>query len=390
MKVLRIVPYLDFGGVEQVIANSVPFFIESSKMEVMIIVLGDGGRVEKELVKKGVNVILLNQNTRIPNFMIIFKLFNSIKSFKPDVVHCQAAEANFHGLIAARMACVPVRIGEEIGFPNHHSYWKYIFRLVYKNATKVIAISQAVKSRIVELGEVEAEKVEVVYNPVELGDREKRLWSSSLDFSLRASVRNDNEKPFSISEAVSDGIESEERKPFVFVTICRLVPVKNLNTLIKVFAEIVEENQDREMKLWIVGDGPERENLKDLVKKLGIYENVNFWGFQEEVVTFLEQADAFVLPSISEGFSISLVEAMLCGLPCVVTNQGGPSEIVEEGKTGFLINPYQADDLKSKMLGVLKLSNDQKQLIGENAQEVGRKYSVESYVKRLMEVYSTP
>lgn len=389
MKIFRIVPLLDFGGVEQRIKHTVFGFNTFSEDSLRIIVLGGEGKISQELQLSGTLPIHLYQNFKIPNFRLIFKLYRLLKEMQPDVVHTSASEANFHGLIAAKMADVPVRIGEEIGFPNHDWKWRLIFKWVYKSATNVIAISQAVKEKIEELGEVEEEKVEVVYNPVE-------IKGMSIDFSLRASTprhggqENDKGKALPFSEPDLHGNQIEGEKPFVFVTTCRLVPVKNLDTLIKVFAKIVEENQDRELKLWIVGDGPERSSLESLVEEVGIKKNVVFWGFQEDVVPFLEKSDAFVLPSFSEGFSISLVEAMLCGLPCIVTNQGGPKEIVEDGESGFLINPYQADDLKSKMLGVLKLSKEQRQLIGEKAQEAGRKYSVENYVKRLMEVYSTP
>jgi glycosyltransferase involved in cell wall biosynthesis len=389
LKIIRITPYLDFGGVERRIESTAIGFLKYSSIELNIIALGNEGITSRKLQSLSFSPVHLNQKINIPNIFLIFHLFKLLKSIKPKIVHTSAAEANFHGLIAAKLAGVPVRIGEEIGFPNHDWKWRLIFKWVYKSATKVIAISQAVKDRVVELGEVEMEKVEVVYNPVEIG-------RDSLDFSLRSSVPRhcrqeyDKDNPLSFNEADSGGNQSDNNKPFVFVTTCRLVPVKNLDTLIKVFYELVKKHQDRVLKLWIVGNGPEREDLESLVEKLWIQNYVFFLGFQEDVVPFLEQADTFVLPSFSEGFSISLVEAMLCGLPCIVTNQGGPSEIVEDDKTGFLINPKDPDQLKEKMEEVLAMSEEARELMGKRAQEAGGKYSVENYVKRLMEVYTTP
>ncbi|MFD2203177.1 glycosyltransferase [Shivajiella indica] len=403
MEIIRIIPLLDFGGVEKRVKHTVIGFKLFSNQSLSVVVLGKKGKISEDLKSMGTHPIHLNQNFKIPNILLIFKLYRLLKNIRPDVVHTSAAEANFHGLIAAKMARVPVRIGEEIGFPKHDWKWRLIFKWVYKSATKVIAISQAVKDRIVELGEVEEEKVEVVYNPVSLGEREKGKGERGIGEKEENSGKEEGDvaesskvegalrfAPAEKAGRQSDVNNGESKKPFVFVTTCRLVPVKNLDTLVKVFAEIVEENQDLDLKLWIVGDGPEKGTLEVLAKDLGIQENVFFWGFHEDVVPYLEEADAFVLPSFSEGFSISLVEAMLCGLPSIVTNQGGPREIVEDGKTGFLINPLKAYDIKSKMLEVLKLSNEQRQLIGEKAQEAGKKYSVENYVKRLMEVYTTP
>lgn len=396
MKIVRIVPVLDFGGVEQRIYHTYQGLKHHPEHILITIVLGKGGKVAQELLDQGHQIIILNDLIAIPNWHLIQNLKNLLQELKPDIIHTTAAEANFHGLISAWLAGVPVRIGEEIGFPNHDWKWRLIFKWVYKSATNVIAISQAVKEKIEELGEVEEEKVEVVYNPVSLGERLKgkgERWDrekSGISDEEESGLLSISKVEETLRFTQSDVYNGESEKPFVFVTTCRLVPVKNLDTLLKVFAELVEENQDLDLKLWIVGDGPERENLEHLVKKLEIPAFVIFLGFKEDVVPFLEQANAFVLPSFSEGFSISLVEAMLCGLPCIVTNQGGPKEIVEDGKTGYLINPYQADDLKSKMLEVLELPNEQRQLIGKRAQEAGRKYSVENYVKRLMEVYSAP
>lgn len=387
MKVLRIVSELDFGGVEKVILNSIPPLFNVDNNDVKVIVLGKGGIVSERLQELGIPVKILNKNNRIPNFYLINYLIKLCKIEVPDVVHTQGGEANFHGLIAARIAGVPVRIGEEIGFPNHHSYWKHIFKMVYKNAIKVIAISQAVKDRIVELGEVEAEKVEVVYNPVELRDREKRLWSSSLDFSLLASVRNEKGKPISTGEAVSDGIESEERKPFVFVTTCRLVPVKNLDRLITVFARLCNEFSSKSMELWIVGDGTLRESLENQSKELGITDKVKFWGFQENVFPFLKESDAFVLPSLSEGSSVSLVEAMSIGLPSIVTQVGGAGEILGNSNSGLLIDPLNENSIFKALKEVIQWGKNQKDEISKTAIIEAKRFSVENYIQQLTKVY---
>ena len=101
MRVLRIIPELDFGGLEQRVRLTMFAFRSIPKVELKVVVLGHGGRVSDELRKKGFNPLILNQNIKIPNFPLIYRLQRIIKSFRPNVVHCSAAEANFHGLIAA-------------------------------------------------------------------------------------------------------------------------------------------------------------------------------------------------------------------------------------------------------------------------------------------------
>ena len=358
MRVIRVLPYLDFGGLERRVLLTAIGFQQNSDVELEIFVLGKHGKTSNELLALGVQPKHFHSKIKIPNIKLIFTLYREFKLFRPEVVHTSSAEANFHGLIAAWFAGVPIRIGEEIGFPSHDWKWRLIFKAVYKLATKVIGISEAVKNRIVVLGEVNPNKVEVVYNPV------------------------------SIKESL-DRVTPDHENAFVFVTTCRLVPVKNLSTLLAVFKELVSRNPDKKMKLWIVGDGTEKEKLQKQVDDLELNGKVVFCGFQEDVRPYLEAADVFVLPSFSEGFSISLVEAMLCGLPCIVTNQGGPSEIIEDQVTGFLINPSNPDQIQKAMQYYIQLSKKDRQQIGHNAKQAASKYSIDNHVKRLLEVYST-
>lgn len=360
MKIVRIVSELDFGGVEQVLANSVPSLVQEEGVELSILVLGQGGIIAKDLISKGFSVKILNAKPRIPNVHLIFTLSKILFQLKPEVVHTQGSEANFHGILAARLIGVPQIIGEEIGLPNHHSYWKWIFRFVYKQANSVITISDAVKQAIVRLGEVKEEKVKVVYNPVKL--------VQSSEFKVLSSLRCD----------------------FVFVTTCRLVPIKNLGRLIEAFGELVRENPDKSLKLRIVGDGPERDNLERKSRVQGIGNRIELVGYQEDVWPFLMEADAFVLPSLREGSSVSLAEAMTVGLPSIVTQVGGAIEILGDSQSGFLIDPLDSNSIQSAMQQMLDLSHEERQTMGERAKKEAQRFSVDNYIKELMNIYHSP
>ena len=371
-KIIRIVPELDFGGVEQVLANSIPEIVKIPNLKVWVIVLGKGGVVEKELVRKGIHVSVMNFNPKIPNVRLLFKLKKLLSQIHPDVVHCQGSEANFHGLIAAKLAGVPVRIGEEIGFPNHHSYWRQIFRVVYKNATKVIAISKAVKDKVVELGEVHEEKVVVIYNPVSLGTRRKK---------------NDKKQDLSYHDSHVNRDYHPKEKPFVFVTTGRLVPVKNLDRLINAFAELCHAFPNKTIELWIVGDGSSRQLLEDQGKSLGLIGKVRFWGFQSNVQPFLEESDAFVLSSLSEGSSVSLAEAMMIGLPSIVTKIGGAKEILGECKSGLLVDPFDENSILEGLKEIINLTKQQKEEMSKNAIKEVERFNVATYITQINTLY---
>ena len=359
MKIIRVVSELDFGGVEQVLALSVPRLAEIEGVEILVIVLGRGGNISDKLIQNGYRIIILNHKVKIPNLKLIRKLKKIFKKEQPHVVHCQGSEANFHGLLAARWVGIRMKIGEEIGFPNHHSYWKWIFYMVYLNADKVIAISNAVKLKILNLSEVREEKVKVLYNPVDV-------------------AKNGSEKFLA---------EIDSKPSLVFITTGRLVKIKNYDTLIRVFSTIVSANPQKSLELWIVGDGPERSQLEQLALDFKIGNLVKFYGYQENVRSLLVQADVFVLPSFSEGSSVSLGEAMINGLPSIVTEVGGAGEILGGSQSGLLIDPLNSRSIFDAINYFINLSKIEKVKMGLRAKLEAQRFLVETYVVNLLEIY---
>lgn len=358
LKILRIIPFLDFGGVEQRVRLTAMAMHRFPDIQMDIVVMGHGGQVSEQLDKNGTPAMILDQKVKIPNLGLVKILYALMKTLRPDVVHCSGAEANFHGLIAAQLAGVPVKIGEEIGFPNHHLLWRLVFKGVYVCADRVIGISRSVAEKVVALKEVPRSKVRVVYNPVEI-------------------------------ECEKDDVpEISERDCFTFVTVCRLVPVKNLEGLLKAFAQLTVQVGPDNVRLQVVGEGPEKEALIRQCERLGISSQVRLLGYRGNVIPYLKQADAFVLPSFSEGFSIALVEAMLCGLPCIVTRIGGPSEIIKDGKTGYLIDPYQSEQLFEAMEVVYHTPKEEGIAMGNRARKYAEQsFSVDKYIEGLLRVY---
>lgn len=359
MKILRIIPELDFGGLEQRVKVTMLAFRSIPDAELKVVVLGYGGWVSDDLKREGLHPLVLRQKIRIPNLRLIYRLHRIIKSFQPDVVHCSAAEANFHGLIAAWIAKVPLRIGEEIGFPDHGLLWKYVFKTVYSLSHKVIAISNSVSRKLIEWGEIKEGKVQVIFNPVKISGR------------------------------YDDFPANKKQDRFVFIITCRLVPVKNVKMLIAAFAELVNYYSDKRLFLHIVGDGPERTKLRALSHALGVENAVQFKGFQADVSSYLMKSDAFVLPSFSEGFSISMVEAMLCGLPCIITKNGGPSEVIKDKETGFLIDPHNHQDLLKAMGRVIIMKKEERVAMGKIARIDAERFSVDNYVCELRKLYAS-
>jgi glycosyltransferase involved in cell wall biosynthesis len=130
------------------------------------------------------------------------------------------------------------------------------------------------------------------------------------------------------------GVTSDE---FLFVCVARLTTQKRIDILLSALARALGDGV--QCKCVIVGDGPLKAQLLQQAAALGLSGNVVFEGFQEDVQPYLNASDAFALTSDTEGFPLSILEAMACGLPCVVTNVGGNAEAIADGIHGFVVPP---------------------------------------------------
>ncbi len=120
----------------------------------------------------------------------------------------------------------------------------------------------------------------------------------------------------------------------LLIHVSNFRPVKNAAQVVEVFHQLRQENQ--EVKLLLVGDGPDRTNVERLSRDLGVYEDVRLLGKQEPIEEILSIADVFLMPSGSETFGLAALEAMACGVPVVATDIGGLPELIRHGETGFL------------------------------------------------------
>lgn len=349
MKIVRITTLLDFGGQER---KYISFTQNPSWLvnDYIFAAIGHGGHAEKQIRNRGFDVIIFNQKPNISNLKNIWVLYKWFRKIKPDLVHTAAAEANFHGTIAARLAGVKVVVAEEIGFPNHSSKARVVFRMIYNWCDKVICVSKAVQQFLVAINEIKPQKGVLIYNPVG--------------------------EPKSIERALSDA--------FTIVCVGRLEKVKNQQLLIKSFARL----KDKSAKLILVGDGREKENLQKLITDLDLDSRVEITGFSATPEKYLAQANLFVLPSLSEGFGIAVVEAMQQGLPCLCSSIGGIPEFIEENKTGWMFNPTKEDELYEKLEVITALPQAERNDVGAKAKAyVLQNFSEKKYVTELEKLY---
>lgn len=352
MKIVRVINSLDFGGIERVY-EIVAKYNESPSGDLVFVALGKGGAAADVIKSLGFKVIVLGHRTAIPNFRLLVRITRLLRELRPDLVHSCGAEGNFYGQISAWLVGIRGRIAEEIGIPSQSLVARIIFGFVYKLSHGVVAVASSVADYLNKKNGVSRRKIHVVYNPVDT-----RLFEE---------------------------VRAEGHARFTFLAVCRLHPIKNLGSLLKALAVI---RNSHDVELSIVGDGEQRQFLESLCEQLGLTDVVKFWGYQPNPAPFFARSDAFVLPSFSEGHPVSMIEAMVAGLPVLVTKVGGASELIIDGVNGYLIDPNNVKDIVHKMEVILGLSVKSRNDVADRGRQlVVDRFTPAVYFRNLDEIY---
>lgn len=159
--------------------------------------------------------------------------------------------------------------------------------------------------------------------------------------------------------------ETTADKPFVFLSVGRLVPIKNFEMQIKAFSQL--SSNDR-VELWIAGEGPEKTRLKKLAESLELGDKIKFLGWVEQVGGFYNQADAFLLTSFAEGWPLVVAEASAAGLPIIMTDVGSAGEFIKNGENGLVVPVNDVETLKVAMEKIFN-NSELRNKLGEAARQ---------------------
>lgn len=354
MKIIRLTTFLDFGGIESKMAN---LSSTSDDNEWIFCSLGKGGTAEKKIIENKKEVICFNYPHKIPSIITIINLYFFFKKQKPFVLHSSGSEANFHGIIAAKLAKVPVIIAEEIGIPNHSKLAKIVFDFIYRLSDFVVGESHSVVENLKINYKIKQNKLKVIPNFALFDTDEKSFFTN----------KNDT---------------------FRIVAVSRLEPVKNIEGMIKVMKKL--QQQKFTFKFIIVGEGSSSQALKELVKELNLEKEVEFVGYQKDTAKYYLDSDVYILNSFSEGFSNSLLEAMYLKKMCITTNVGAASEIIKNDINGWIIPVNDENELYQKIKNCINLNSEVRTNIGNNAKKtVVDNYSLQNHINKLLQLYKT-
>jgi glycosyltransferase involved in cell wall biosynthesis len=310
MHITHLVENLNVGGAERVVIDLV---LEQQRRghDLRVICLFEPGTLASELVDAGISVVALNKQPG-PSLALLVRLRRLLGSGALDVLHSHNAMAHYYG-VAASIALRVVRINTRHGMgtllANRRQRWLYRLSMGLTHAACFVCA--AARDQFIADGRVPSARARVVHNGIP---------ASLLQPRPRGSLRH----LLSLPEGAR-----------IIITVGRLNPAKDHPLLVRAFLMLAARQPD--LHLVIVGDGAGMEMLQQLRAKSHCPERIHLPGTRRDIADLLVDAELFVLSSITEGFSIALLEAAAAGVPVIATDVGGNGEIIVDGDSGRLV-----------------------------------------------------
>ena len=351
--ILHILEGLFVGGAERGLVKLLRYW-QNPELEHCIITFSYGP-LKSQFEKLGIRPIILSKK-RPYDISFLIQLLGMIKDINPDIIHCRngLTAINYGGLCAKLL-----RIPLICSIHGHTNFLKKSFGLKFsiwmmKQSSAVIAVSYSIKQDLLTK-KIPKQKIKVIHNGIALNN-----------YKIKTSTK----------------ISSNN---LMIVSVGSLRPVKGHRFLILAVKEIIKEFPN--IKLLIIGDGPLRNILENLVKKMGLRNNISFLGIKNNVLDIMATSSLIVVPSLSEGISNVLLEAMLIKKPVVATNVGGNPEVVINGKTGLLVEKENPFVLAKAIITLLKNPELREKMGKEGYKRVVTHFNIDKTVAEYEKVY---
>lgn len=356
MRILHIINGLGGGGAEKLIVDTVPLLVQKGNEVDVLLLNGQKTSFYHELEKQKVGrIFTLGESFYNP--LYIFKIIPFLSSY--DIIHVHLFPSMYFVAIAKILSCKNVNLI----FTEHNTINrrldKKIFnpldRFIYSYYKKIICITPEVKEQLILKLNLDATKLEVIENGINI---EKVLSAVKLD-----------RKDF--------GYEKGDR---LLIMVAAFREQKDQDTVIKTLKELPEN-----YKLLLVGDGVRRSKLEDLVSRLNLQNRVNFLGFRSDVYALYKMCDLAILSSHWEGFGLVSVEAMASGTPMIASDVSGLNSVVKNG--GLLFQTGNTEELKRIILELINNHElyDEVSIAGKEKSKI---YSIDKTIEKLLNLYN--
>jgi glycosyltransferase involved in cell wall biosynthesis len=344
-----------------------------------VVALGGNGPLAEKLNAANIRTIEIKSFQRDINFAkearSFFELTSLFKREKPDVVHVNSSKAGGLGAFIARLSKVPHIIFTCHGWAFNEERSSASRLLIRFLSWLTVAFSHttiAVSERDLRDGRnmpFVGNKVTLVHN----GVREP-------EFSIRSEAKK------ALAVMAKDRGIKVLKTSILIGAVGELHKNKGYEYLVQAFAQLKKEIR-QSLFLLILGEGEERQSLENLARELGCKDDIAFLGFVKDAPTYLKAFDAFALTSIKEGLPYVVIEAGYARLPVVATNVGGVKEIIEDMKSGVLVQTRKPDDIAQGLKLILTESERAETFATNLRTKVVSEFSLEKMVEKTLAVY---
>ncbi len=363
MKILEFITPSNIGGAENYVVNLSKKFAEKGH-EVFIL-----SSVSKNGKNPELSFFKFLQNSGVPfkiigagfkyNPLTILRIAYFIKKNKFNIIHTHLSKANFIGSIAAKIAGIKsIATAHGLNKKSQYRYGDY-----------VICVSNAVKENLASQG-MNGGKLGVIYNGIDTGK-----------FNPGAEGL-----PKRKDAAAAGSGEGSGGKSFNIGIIARLSREKGVDLFLDAAKFVLLKIP--EAKFFIAGTGVLKEELIKKAKDLGIYNSVYFLGFVgDNLISFLNELDAVVFPSLKEGLPLALLESMAMENIVITSDAGGMPEVVADGKNGFIIKKGDINAIYQKLVFVYNNTGDIREISKEARKTIVEKFNIESCADKTIDLF---
>ena len=360
MTILHLIETGGPGGAENVLINLAANL--DDKRFKSIVLLCKEGWLYDELVRRGIETYIFEESGFF-DFAFLTRFVFLVRNKKISVIHAHEFLMSMYASVAGLLTSKPV----VTTMHGKYYYWeKARRRLIMRFISRfshMVSVSKELRSFISEKVGISPERIQTIYNGIDL----KKYTCHKPNGEIRLQLRLNG-------------------KCKVITTVGNLYPVKGHIYLLKAIPEVIRRYPD--VVFLFAGRGDEENNLKQAASELGVSDNIRFLGFRSDIPELLSLTDIFVLPSLAESLPLSVLEALAMGIPSIVTNVGGNSEIIENNTTGFIVPPADSKSIAEKILILLQ---DEKQVASfrKKARDIiGKTFSLETMVNQYDSLYN--
>lgn len=361
MKIAYIVGGLPFGGVETWLLT-LHKELTSRGHEPVVINISGTGIFEEEYLKAGITPHHVGNSTKVlktTRFDTTRKLRALLKEIDPDIIHTAHFSADYHGRLASIGLGKPVVTHLRNIKIEPHFTRRLANRLLSFATDMYIGVAQAVVDQAIAPFNMARRPSRALYNAISL----ERL-DAFPEVDLSGVLHGDGP---------------------VLLSVCRLVKQKNMDVLIKAFAEVKASIPDAE--LLILGEGPRRQSLEELAESLGVAESCHLAGFRPDVAGILKavgkRQSLFVMPSDYEGFGIAPLEAFHYGIPALISPFVPLQEVARDAAVVCGLEPQEVAQHAMSILS----DRSRWEAMSSEAKAVAEELSIQNHARRLLEIY---